>query len=36
MEALLEGEAEGPTRKAVEMALAGDTTAMRLCFERNR
>jgi Family of unknown function (DUF5681) len=34
MEALLEGEAEGLTRKAVEMALAGDTTAMRLCFER--
>src|ERR687893_1589370 len=34
LEALLEGEAEGLTRKAVEMALAGDTTAMRLCLER--
>jgi hypothetical protein len=34
MEALLEGEAEALTRKAVELALQGDTTAMRLCFER--
>lgn len=34
MEALLEGEAEGLTRKAVEMALGGDTTALRLCLER--
>jgi Family of unknown function (DUF5681) len=34
MEALLEGQAESLTRKAVEMALDGDTTAMRLCFER--
>jgi hypothetical protein len=34
MEALLEGEAEALTRKAVEMALAGDTTAMRLCLDR--
>src|SRR5262249_35802097 len=25
---------EGLTRKAVEMALAGDMTAMRLCLER--
>jgi hypothetical protein len=32
--ALLEGEAEGLTRKAVEMALGGDTTALRLCLER--
>src|SRR6266446_5090151 len=31
---LLEGEAEGLTRRAVEMALAGDPTAMRLCIER--
>jgi hypothetical protein len=31
---LLEGEAEALTRKAVEMALAGDTTALRLCLER--
>jgi hypothetical protein len=32
--ARLEGEAEALTRKAVEMALAGDPTAMRLCIER--
>jgi hypothetical protein len=31
---LLAGEAEALTRKAVEMALAGDPTAMRLCMER--
>jgi hypothetical protein len=31
---LLEGESEGLTRKAVEMALARDPTAMRLCLER--
>ena len=29
-EALLDGEAEALTRKVVEMALAGDSTAMRL------
>lgn len=34
IEALLEGEAEGLTRKAVEMALDGDTAALRLCFDR--
>lgn len=34
VEALLEGEHEGLTRKAVEMALAGDTTALRLCLDR--
>jgi Family of unknown function (DUF5681) len=33
-EALLDGEAEALTRKAVEIALAGDTTALRLCLER--
>ena len=33
-EALLAGESEALTRKAVEMALAGDPTAMRLCMER--
>jgi hypothetical protein len=33
-EALLEGEAEALTRKAVEIALSGDTTALRLCLER--
>ena len=32
--ALLEGEGEALTRKAVEMALDGDPTAMRLCMER--
>jgi UDP-N-acetyl-D-mannosaminuronate dehydrogenase len=33
-EALLDGEAEGLTRKAIELALAGDTMALRLCIER--
>ncbi len=33
-ESLLDGEAEALTRKAVELALAGDVTAMRLCLER--
>ena len=33
-EALLEGEAEALTRKAVELALAGDVTALRLCLDR--
>ena len=31
---LLAGEAEALTRKAVELALEGDTTALRLCLER--
>ena len=31
---LLEGEAEALTRKAVERALEGETTALRLCLER--
>ncbi|WP_315975073.1 DUF5681 domain-containing protein [Microvirga yunnanensis] len=34
LEALLDGEAEAVTRKAVEMALDGDTTAMRLVMDR--
>lgn len=34
IEALLEGEAEALTRKAIELALAGDMTALRLCLER--
>jgi len=34
LEALLEGEGEALTRKAVEMALAGDTVALRLCLDR--
>ena len=29
-----EGESEALTRKAVEMALKGDPTAMRLCMKR--
>lgn len=33
-ETLLDGEAEALTRKAVEMALSGDITALRLCLER--
>ena len=32
--ALLVGEAEALTRKAVELALVGDPTALRLCIER--
>ena len=34
MEALLAGEAEGLTRRAIELALDGDTVAMRLCLDR--
>ena len=33
-EALLEGGAEALTRKAIELALAGDGPALRLCLER--
>jgi hypothetical protein len=33
-EALLEGQAEVLTQKAVDMALAGDTVALKLCLER--
>jgi hypothetical protein len=33
-EALLEGQAERLTEKVIEMALAGDITAPRLCIER--
>ncbi|MGA0603523.1 hypothetical protein ACO2Q3_22640 [Caulobacter sp. KR2-114] len=33
-EALLDGEAAQLTRKAVELALAGDGVALRLCLER--
>src|SRR5438128_12363380 len=32
--ALLAGEAEALTRMAVELALIGDPTALRLCLER--
>lgn len=31
---LLDGEGEALARKAVELALAGDTTALRLCLDR--
>lgn len=34
IETLLEGEHEALTRKAVDLALCGDTTALRLCLER--
>jgi hypothetical protein len=34
LEALLDGEAEALTRKAIEMAKDGDMTAMRLCMDR--
>ena len=32
--ALLDGQAEALTQKAIETALAGDTTALRLCLDR--
>ena len=32
--ALLEGEVEALTRRAIQAALEGDMTAMRLCIER--
>jgi hypothetical protein len=34
IDALLDGEAAAITRKAVEMAKAGDTVALRLCLDR--
>ena len=33
-EALLDGEAEALTRKAIDLALAGEATALRLCLDR--
>jgi len=33
-EALLDGEAEGLTRKAIEAALGGGMTALRICLDR--
>lgn len=33
-EALLDGEAEKLTRKAIDMALTGDVVALKLCMER--
>ena len=32
--ALLDGDAEALTRKAIELGLEGDTVALRLCLER--
>ncbi len=34
LQSLLEGEGEALARKAIELALEGDTTALRLCLER--
>jgi hypothetical protein len=34
IEALLDGEAEALTRKAIELAKAGDIAALRLCMDR--
>jgi hypothetical protein len=34
VQALLEGEAEALTRKCIDLAKEGDTTALRLCMER--
>lgn len=34
LEALLDGQAEALTQKAVELALDGDMAALRLCLER--
>jgi len=34
VEALFDGEAEGLTRKAIELANGGDMQALRLCLER--
>lgn len=34
IEALLEGEADALTRKAIELALEGDGPALRLCLDR--
>src|SRR5271165_5088779 len=34
MEAMLDGEADAITRKAIELAKEGDLTAIRICMER--
>lgn len=34
IQGLLDGEAEALGRKAIDLALAGDVTALRLCIER--
>ncbi|MBB1492967.1 hypothetical protein H5395_15880 [Paracoccus sp. MC1854] len=33
-QSLLDGEAEGLTRRAIELALGGDPTALKLCLDR--
>jgi hypothetical protein len=33
-EAILDGEAEALSRKAIELALNGDVAALRICFDR--
>ncbi|MCJ2136618.1 DUF5681 domain-containing protein, partial [Methylobacterium sp. J-026] len=34
LETILDGESEALTRKAIEMALEGDTVALRMCLDR--
>jgi Family of unknown function (DUF5681) len=34
LESLLDGQAEALTHKAIELALAGDMTALRMCLDR--
>lgn len=34
LEAIFDGESEALTRKAIEMALEGDTVALRMCLDR--
>ena len=34
LQAILDGESEALTRRAIEMALDGDTVAMRMCLDR--
>ncbi|MGU3661801.1 DUF5681 domain-containing protein [Methylobacterium fujisawaense] len=34
LEEILDGESEALTRKAIEMALEGDTVALRMCMDR--
>jgi hypothetical protein len=34
LEALLDGQAKALTQKAIDLALAGDMTALRLCLDR--
>ena len=36
LEALLDGQAEALTQKAIDLALTGDMAALRLCLDRIR